>query len=143
MTRLPDEFHQDKALRNAAREVLSADIEHLRDSLTGKSFAGRVVDRVGDGAKDVFEIAKGHAGEKQGILAGIVALLILWFARGTIAELLGLSDGPDDAVEDADPGEVNSESDETPDNGEPPARSNDFEEQDYSEPEPLATGETA
>ncbi len=88
MSRLPDEFHQDRALRDAARGVLIADIEHARATLNGKGLADRFAGRVGDGAKDVFEIAKHHAGDKRGILAGLVALVAVWFAREPIGEIL-------------------------------------------------------
>jgi hypothetical protein len=88
LSRLPDEFHQDRALRDAARGVLMADIEHARATLNGKGLADRVAGRVGDGAKDVFEIAKHHASDKRGILAGLVALIALWFAREPIGEIL-------------------------------------------------------
>lgn len=87
MSRLPDDFYQDRALRDAARDVLVADIEHARASLSGKAIAGRVAGRVGDGAKDVLEVAKGHADDKRGILAIIIAFIALWFAREPIAEI--------------------------------------------------------
>ena len=101
MSRLPDDFHQDRALRDAARDVLVADIEHARASLSGQAIAGRVAGRVGDGAKDVFEVAKGHADDKRGILAIIIAFIALWFARDPIAEIFS---------------EVFSELDDTPGN---------------------------
>ena len=87
MSRLPDDFYQDRALRDAARDVLVADIEHARASLSGKAIAGRVAGRVGDGAKDVLEVAKGHADDKRGILAIIIAFIALWFAREPIDEI--------------------------------------------------------
>ena len=101
MSRLPDDFHQDRALRDAARDVLVADIEHARASLSGQAIAGRVAGRVGDGAKDVFEVAKSHADDKRGILAIIIAFIALWFARDPIAEIFS---------------EVFSELDDTPGN---------------------------
>lgn len=97
MSNLPDEFHQDRALRDAARAVLVADIEHARNSFTGKAIAGRVTGRIGDGAKDVLEVAKSHATEQRGILAGIVALIALWFAREPFFELFSSSEPSDEA----------------------------------------------
>ena len=101
MSRLPDTFHQDRALRDAARDVLFADVEHARNTLSGKAIAGRVAGRVGDGAKDVLEVAKVNATDKQGLLAGLIAVIALWLARGPIMELLGLTEPPADDAEDA------------------------------------------
>lgn len=96
MSRLPEDFHQDRALRDAARGVLVADLEHAKATLSGKAIAGRVASRVGDGAKDVAEIAKVHAADNQGLLAGLLAIVALFLARGPIMEILGLAEFPDD-----------------------------------------------
>ncbi|MEL7519261.1 MAG: hypothetical protein AAFN48_09945, partial [Pseudomonadota bacterium] len=96
MSRLPEDFHQDRALRDAARGVLVADLEHAKATLSGKAIAGRVAGRVGDGAKDVAEIAKVHAADNQGLLAGLMAIIALFLARGPIMEILGLAEFPDD-----------------------------------------------
>ncbi|MDJ0977537.1 MAG: hypothetical protein QNI87_03295 [Erythrobacter sp.] len=120
MTRLPDEFHEDRALREAAREVLLADIEHARGSLSGKAVAKRVTGgisgRIADGAKDVYEVAKGHAYDQRGILAILIALLAVWFAREPIMEVLGLAE-PTDADGDEPPEEVEAEEAEEPETG--------------------------
>lgn len=93
MSRLPEQFHEDQALRDAARAVLFADLEHARVTLSGKGVASRVAGRIGDGAKDVIEVAKGQADDKRGIIAALVAALFLWLARGPILEILGF--GPE------------------------------------------------
>ncbi|MEM7690643.1 MAG: hypothetical protein AAF291_16640 [Pseudomonadota bacterium] len=90
MSRLPEAFRQDRALRDAARAVLVADVEHARATLSGKGLAERVTGRIGDGAKDVFEVAKVNTIGRPSLLAGLVAIIALWFARKPIAELLGL-----------------------------------------------------
>ena len=118
MSRLPDAFHQDKALRDAARDVLVADIEHAKATMSGKALAGRVAGRVGDGAKDVLEVAKVHASDRQGILAGLIAIIALWFARGTIAEILGLVEAPVEAIEELDVNEGLADNEPSPDGGE-------------------------
>lgn len=152
MSRLPDAFHQDKALRDAARDVLVADIEHAKATMSGKALAGRVAGRVGDGAKDVLEVAKGHASDRQGILAGIIAIIALWFARGTIAEILGLGDAPDETTEKLDANEGLADNEADPDGGEaveedegPDELATDDKkagEPATEELEPLATGDT-
>ncbi|TRD09916.1 hypothetical protein FGU71_12995 [Erythrobacter insulae] len=92
MSKLDRQFYEDRALRDAAREVIEADISHAKLSLSGKSIAGRVTERIGDGAKDVFEVAKTHGEDHRGIIAALIGAIILWFARGPILEALGLSD---------------------------------------------------
>ncbi|MEM9084844.1 MAG: hypothetical protein AAGB23_02855 [Pseudomonadota bacterium] len=129
MSNLPDEFQQDLALRDAARAVLVADIEHARTSMTGKAIAGRVTGRIGDGAKDVLEVAKIHATEQRGVLAGIVALIALWFAREPLFELFSASEPSNEADSeqeeassplDASEAEAENEEDAEPEVSEPP-----------------------
>jgi hypothetical protein len=100
------QFHEDRELRNAARAVLKADLDHARATLSAKSFAARVAGRVGDGAKDVFEAARTTADDNRGVLAGLIGALMLWFARSPIMEVLGLStdDGEAEAERDAHAG---------------------------------------
>ncbi|QUL38791.1 hypothetical protein [Erythrobacter sp. JK5] len=98
MTGLPEQFLEDRALRDAARQVLMADLAHAKASLSGKSIANRVGSRVGDGAKDVFEVARTHAEDNRGILAALIGAIVLFFAREPIFEILGIAkpDGDDD-----------------------------------------------
>lgn len=90
MTRLPARFLEDKAIRDSARDVLRADIAHAKATLSGKGIANRVGSRIGDGAKDVAEIAKVQAEDHRGFLAVLIGALVLWFARNPIMEVLGL-----------------------------------------------------
>lgn len=114
MTRLPDRFIEDRALRDSARAVLTADIERLRASLAEEGIGSRVSTgvtstistRIRTGARDVLEQAKAQAGDHKGVLAMLVGAILLWLAREPIfawlaefAEALG------------DPGE---ETDEAP-----------------------------
>ena len=94
MSKLPQQFIEDRALRDAARDVFMADIQHARTSISGKGIAARVGSRVGDGAKDVFEVAKVHADDNRGILAALLGALVLFFAREPILEVLGITPSP-------------------------------------------------
>ena len=99
MNRLPNQFIEDRALRDAARGVLKADIAHARAAFSGKSIASRIAGRIGDGAQDVVEVAKTNAENNRGILAILLGAVVLFFAREPILEILGL--GPEnDAVND-------------------------------------------
>lgn len=94
MTRLPDRFIEDRALRDSARAVLTEDIDRLRASLAQQGIAGRVSSgvsqtisaRIRTGARDVLAEARVQAGERKGLLAGIVAAIVLFLARGPILE---------------------------------------------------------
>ena len=101
MTQLPARYYEDRAMRDAAKSVLKADVEHVRASLSSKGMASRVTDRIGDGARDVFEVAKVHVDENRGILAGFVALLVMWFGREPILDMLGIGDESDPDESDA------------------------------------------
>ena len=90
MIKLDDQFIQDRALRDSARAVIMADITHARTSFSAKGVADRVGGRIGDGAKDVFEVAKSHSDDKRGIIAVLIGAVLLWLAREPIMEILGL-----------------------------------------------------
>ena len=95
MPKLPAQFVEDRALRDAARDVFMADIAHARTSISGKGIAERVGSRVGDGAKDVFEVARVHADDNRGILAALIGAILLFFARDPILEVLGITPSDD------------------------------------------------
>lgn len=94
MTRLPQRFIEDRAMRDAARAVLAEDIEHLRASLSEQSIASRVTSgvtgtisaRIRSGARDVLAQAKAQAGDHKGVLAILLGAIILWLARGPILD---------------------------------------------------------
>ncbi|BDI61061.1 hypothetical protein [Qipengyuania nanhaisediminis] len=96
MNELELRFLQDKRMRDAAKQVLHADIEHLRASLSGGNIARKVFGTVGEGAKDVLEIAREQAEDKTGVLAALVGALIVWLAREPIFAFLGLGGDHED-----------------------------------------------
>jgi hypothetical protein len=110
VTRLPDRFIEDRAVRDAARAVLAEDIEHLRASLAQQGIASRVSsgvtstisERIRAGARDVYGQLRAQAGERKGLIALLVAAIILWFSRGAlfdvIEELLESDFADDEAV---------------------------------------------
>jgi hypothetical protein len=124
MTRLPDRFIEDRALRDAARAVLTDDIERLRANLSEEGIASRVSSgvtttvsgRIRAGASDLLDHAKAQAGDYKGVLALLIGAIILWFARGPILEWFdalddvgaeddGASDdGPSDDTHPQEPG---------------------------------------
>ena len=110
MTRLPQSFIEDRALRDAARAVLAEDIERLRASLSEEGIASRVssgvsstiTSRIRTGARDVLAQAKAQAGDHKGVLAVLIGAMVLWFARGPILDWLDeFADIDDDIDTDA------------------------------------------
>ena len=96
MSNLHQRFLEDRQMRDTARTILLADIAHARTSLSAKGVADRVGGRIGDGAKDVFEVAKTHSNDNRGIIAALIGALLLWLAREPILEILGLSQDAED-----------------------------------------------
>lgn len=107
MTRLPDRFIEDRAMRDAARAVLAEDIERLRVNLSEEGIASRVSSgvrstisgRIRAGASDLLDQAKAQAGNHKGVLALLIGAIILFLARGPILDWF---DGPDDDEPDDD-----------------------------------------
>jgi hypothetical protein len=107
MSRLPRQFEEDRAMRDAARKVLDADIAHLKKGLAEQGIAGRVKaqivgrisTRISEGARDVLDQAKEKASDHRGVLAALLGAIILWFAREPLLQFLGLDDDDADGEE--------------------------------------------
>lgn len=117
---LPDRFVEDRAIRDAARAVLVADIERLRANLDEEGIASRVSSGVGStisgrirsGARDVIAQARVQAGDHKGVLALLFGAIILWFARGPILDWFDEFD-TDETNSEAAPPAAASEGDPT------------------------------
>ena len=77
---------EDRHIRDAALALVSADWKNLRADLSVKSVSERAVDRLSQGASDVYDEALEVASEHKGALTVIVAALALWLARHPILE---------------------------------------------------------
>ncbi len=88
---------EDRALRDAAKALVTADIAILRADLAGKGFGERIVGRINEGAVDLFEEAVELADSNRGALATLVGAVLLWFARNPIIALF--TDDSDDGDE--------------------------------------------
>ncbi|MCP5396865.1 MAG: hypothetical protein H6918_09055 [Sphingomonadaceae bacterium] len=91
MSELERRLREDRALRNAARAVVDADIAHIRSVFAPAHLA----EKVGDEATDLFDRASAAADSHKGILATLIAAIFIWFARTPIMSLL--SEGEDEA----------------------------------------------
>lgn len=108
MSHLPDQFIVDRALRDAARAVLTDDIERLRANLSEEGIASRVSSgvtstisgRIRTGARDVLAQAKAQAGDHKGVLAVLLGAILLWIARGPILDWIDEFDATKDEDND-------------------------------------------
>lgn len=96
-------MREARALRDASLALVRADVAHLRNSIASKSLSERFVDRVSEGAVDVFEETIDAVDNHRGALAALIAALFLWLARNPILALIAGEE--DDADEPALPDE--------------------------------------
>lgn len=93
---------EDKRLRDAARALVTADIENLKSDLSVRSPGARLADRLAEGASDVYDEALDVARDHKGALAAIGAAMILWFARNPVLTTLFGDDWADDTDTEED-----------------------------------------
>ena len=84
MTARLERMLEDRQLRDAARALVEADFGNLRADLSVRGIGERAVDRIAEGASEVYEEAIEVAADHKGALAATVAALLLWFARHPI-----------------------------------------------------------
>ena len=114
MSRLEDQLNEYRELRDASRKVLMADIEHARATFSKEDLASRYLGRVGDGAKDVFEVAKVNAVDHRGIIAILLGAIALWLGREPILNALALDEEPDAAPDERTDSVVEEAASDTP-----------------------------
>ncbi|MBX7540776.1 hypothetical protein [Qipengyuania sphaerica] len=87
---------EDKYLRDSARALVDADIEHIKADFAAKGLGERAIDRVTHGAMDLYEEAIDVAEDNKGALAALVAAIVVWFARNPILAAFGFGEPTDD-----------------------------------------------
>jgi hypothetical protein len=80
-------MREDRLLRDAALGLVKADAAQVRADLANRGVGARIVDKIGEGAVDVFEEAVEVADDHKGVLVTLVAAVLLWFARHPIMSL--------------------------------------------------------
>lgn len=109
MTDRKTQMLEDKYLRDSARALVEADIEHLKADLAFKGVGGRIIDRAKEGALDLYEEAVEVAEDNKGALAALVAAIAVWFARNPILSFFGLASEGDEADPEGDEWDLTSE----------------------------------
>lgn len=92
---------QDRYLRDSAKALVEADIDHLKTEFAYKGLTERAMDRVVGGATELYEDAVDIAEDNKGALAALLAALVVWFARNPILGLFGV-ERDDDETDDED-----------------------------------------
>ena len=112
MTDLKRQMTEDRAIRESARSIATAQFEHVRKGLSGQRIGEKLADKVGDDTLDAIESAANAAKKNGGVivaLAGLVAAAFAWKpistffrSRGKTEEAAGdaLSDPEAEAIEE-------------------------------------------
>lgn len=84
---LERQLKEDRALRDAARALIEADISQVKADFAVKNVGLRFASRMKEGAVDIYEDAVDIADDKRGVLATLIAAMVIWFARNPIMSL--------------------------------------------------------
>ena len=112
MSNLKRQMTEDRAIRESARLIATAQLEHLRQGLSGQRIGERLADKVGDDTLDVIENAANAAKKNGGLivaLAGLVAAAFAWKPISAFFGSLGKTEEEDsEALSDSE-GDANEE----------------------------------
>lgn len=111
MTDLKAQFMADRQLRDAAKSLVMSDYAQVKGDLSQRGVGARAMDRLKDGATDVYEEALEVADNHKGALGALIAAIAIWFARNPILSLFGF-DARDDEDHDSDYGKAQDADDE-------------------------------
>ena len=87
---------EDKHLRNSARALVEADVEHIKADFANKGMAKRALFRLRENAGELYDEALDVADSNKGAVAALFAALIVWFARNPLLDMVGLGIEQDD-----------------------------------------------
>ncbi len=95
---------EDKALRDAALALVRADVDQLRADLAVRNLGSRLAGRVSEGASDMLDEAADLVDNNRGVLAALVAALLVWLARNPIMGLFEEDEPRGEPAHEAEPG---------------------------------------
>ncbi|NIJ60945.1 hypothetical protein [Qipengyuania flava] len=87
---------EDKHLRDSARALVEADVEHIKADFANKGMAKRALFRLRENAGELYDEALDVANSNKGAVAAVFAALVVWFARNPILDMVGLGIEQDD-----------------------------------------------
>jgi hypothetical protein len=79
---------EDRMVRDAARALVDADLANLKANYAARGIGDRVKDKVEEGAAVVLEEAVAVAEDNKGVIATLIAAIVLWFARHPIVDFI-------------------------------------------------------
>jgi hypothetical protein len=110
MSEIEQQLHEDRALRNAARRLVTSGLGHVKGDMAQKGLGARLLDRARDGAAEIAEnsadlAANNRAQVGTGIAFGLLAF-VGWMFRDNLADAINAlleaedaSDGDSDATD--------------------------------------------
>ncbi len=112
-------FEQDRALRDAAKDLVQQDLDFLRGNNAERGVGGRIADRARSGASNLAGEATDYASDNRGTVAAGVALAgaalaLAIFRRPlleAIGDLIGLNDQAEIEGQEPEGAELHSDSD--------------------------------
>ncbi len=84
MDRLAQDLRESMEARDTARAIFDARLAQVRQDLDARGLGGRIADKVGEEAREVFHDALEVADDSKGVIAGTVGALGLWLLRKPI-----------------------------------------------------------
>ncbi|MCA0890292.1 hypothetical protein [Qipengyuania flava] len=87
---------EDKHLRDSARALVEADVEHIKADFANKGMARRALFRLRENAGELYDEALDVADSNKGAVAAVFAALVVWFARNPLLDMVGLGIEQDD-----------------------------------------------
>ena len=87
---------EDKHLRDSARALVEADVEHIKADFANKGMAKRALFRLRENAGELYDEALDVADSNKGAVAAVFAALVVWFARNHLLDMVGLGIEQDD-----------------------------------------------
>ncbi len=87
---------EDKHLRDSARALVEADVEHIKADFANKGIAKRALFRLRENAGELYDEALDVADSNKGAVAAVFAALVVWFARNPLLDMVGLGIEQDD-----------------------------------------------
>jgi len=79
---------EDRANRNAARQLVERGTGQVKSDLAARGVGGRIKDKVTGEVEDTLATGLKVARENKPIIAGTIGLLLVWFLRGPLGRLI-------------------------------------------------------
>lgn len=99
MTDAERRLSEDRAQRSAARRLFDTGLAQVKADLAARGIGGRIKDSVVQQADKAVHTGIAVARENKPVVAGTIALLLVWLLRNPLGKLLGRLSGHAPATE--------------------------------------------